>query len=972
MRGFEVEERAGGLDVTRGYDGARYEVHRVQAPWSGAAAAAPSSSRKPWIAFLDCRSAADVAAARDDSAGAAQGELEDRVLGLRPGDAGAVAGLQRDVQRKRAAYDVDLEANPPSLSDARARGLGAARRSSAPRRGAPRSGGGALAPGQARAVLGLQTRRDVLVLMPTGGGKTEVVAVAGSCAARRCAEVDEAAPRRRLRAPPADGLLSWIVVDEFQEVLKHGAYAGLGDALARLLPPAARVPVVGLSGSGDAPSAAVRRDFHRPFEGSEAPLLVSQSLARPDLRLSARFVAASALVLGEVAATVAAPELVFSLAPGDTLKAAHELGRRGVWALYYAGPYAGSRLRRRRRRAPAPPRRSARCYGVRGAGARAGYYVAPARLAAAGLDLVVDDQARVKARDGERDGARGATHGAPRRRRLGAAGYRRECSGDHGVWRRGEGTVPRTRDAVYALWDAAATALAEVRAPCALCSNRAPRASTRDLRLVVHAHCPESLDALFQASGRAGRDGAAAPRSVTKAACDDLYALLKAVGVLDQGRRRERFDVEALRRVTRAKPAGQAAMVASSASRVRARRARSGPAAEAARAAYYGGRVDLSEARDRVVLARPARSSSRLERRFPGACSVRWDNGDRGRPGRAARGLRAPGPAALRPLRPVLMSKYCKRIKLSCSDTHHALVLGPAEIAVVGDLVRRAGRVGGGVAYCGPLVMRRIARAVRPGADVPCAAQGRQKPAFRLFLDDSLRGSCPTAGVLGDGECYLSVDGVPREGYVLVMRDPSYFSACVRVLRCVGAARGSSTSTASRSSRASSSASAGSCPSRRATRPSSSSTGPRTSSTSRETEKRWNNGTRDALKSAEQRRLEATEAAKKDAALADGLDAALKLVDDDLRAETRRLRREARVALGLEQPEVAVFDALHALRAARCAYTCVDWFFQREADTTWRAKHFVWEVAGDFLLDYKLTIKNVATTGFATAYQSAA
>ncbi|KAH8056194.1 sulfuric ester hydrolase [Aureococcus anophagefferens] len=45
----------------------------------------------------------------------------------------------------------------------------------------------------------------------------------------------------------------------------------------------------------------------------------------------------------------------------------------------------------------------------------------------------------------------------------------------------------------------------------------------------------------------------------------------------------------------------------------------------------------------------------------------------------------------------------------------------------------------------------------------------------------------------------------------------------------------------------------------------------------RETEKRWNNGTRDALKSAEQRRLEATEAAKKDAALADGLDAALKL-----------------------------------------------------------------------------------------------
>ena len=139
----------------------------------------------------------------------------------------------------------------------------------------------------------------------------------------------------------------------------------------------------------------------------------------------------------------------------------------------------------------------------------------------------------------------------------------------------------------------------------------------------------------------------------------------------------------------------------------------------------------------------------------------------------------------------------------------------------------------------------------------------------------------------------------------------------------------------------------------------------------RETEKRWNNGTRDALKSAEQRRLEATEAAK-DAALADGLDAALKLVDDDLRAETRRLRREARVALGLEQPEVAVFDALHAFRAARCAYTCVDWFFQREADTTWRAKHFVWEVAGDFLLDYKLTIKNVATTGFATAYQSAA
>ena len=62
---------------------------------------------------------------------------------------------------------------------------------------------------------------------------------------------------------------------------------------------------------------------------------------------------------------------------------------------------------------------------------------------------------------------------------------------------------------------------------------------------------------------------------------------------------------------------------------------------------------------------------------------------------------------------------------------------------------------------------------------------GAKKPAFRLFLDDSLRARLvpDRAGVLGDGECYLSVDGVPREGYVLVMRDPSYFSACVRVLR---------------------------------------------------------------------------------------------------------------------------------------------------------------------------------------------
>ncbi|KAH8043358.1 sulfuric ester hydrolase [Aureococcus anophagefferens] len=127
----------------------------------------------------------------------------------------------------------------------------------------------------------------------------------------------------------------------------------------------------------------------------------------------------------------------------------------------------------------------------------------------------------------------------------------------------------------------------------------------------------------------------------------------------------------------------------------------------------------------------------------------------------------------------------------------------------------------------------------------------------------------------------------------------------------------------------------------------------------RETEKRWNNGTRDALKSAEQRRLEATEAAKKDAALADGLDAALKLVDDDLSGDAR-LRREARVALGLEQPEVAVFDALHALRAARCAYTCVDWFFQRGDGDGARSAYGRSPATS---LDYKLTIKNVATTG---------
>ncbi|EGB02649.1 hypothetical protein AURANDRAFT_68689, partial [Aureococcus anophagefferens] len=571
--------------------------------------------------------------------------------------------------------------------------------------------------------------------------------------------------------------------------------------------------------------------------------------------------------------------------------------------------------------------------------------------------------------------------------------------------------------------------------------------------------------------------------------------------------------------------------------------------------------------------------------------------------------------------------------QLSCSDTHHALVLGPAEIAVVDDLVRRGSHVDDGVAYCGPLVMRRIARAVRPGADVPCAAQvrivpfkgmlvvdptiagvkipvgnlkfdadqagdaawrvvdvchfaeirpgpqalsaanlrnvvargvpvellrerqrgfvearaaavsgaarggdgeasatarldrklvrqyeracaaaraagapagaaplgdeerlgamiragvdprepmrqelgvrvlerdlraacgrvsgGAKKPAFRLFLDDSLRARLvpDRAGVLGDGECYLSVDGVPREGYVLVMRDPSYFSACVRVLRCVGAAprlqhldgvlvlaaaradvSGSEAERMSggdydgdealvvydeaivdavrdRDAAIAAAGRAGAAPApdgaprscledpladgwshdpakarasksvvgvlfddlrrlvpglvervrRELPEPARDPAlvlldGPKDLvDLARETEKRWNNGTRDALKSAEQRRLEATEAAKKDAALADGLDAALKLVDDDLRAETRRLRREARVALGLEQPEVAVFDALHALRAARCAYTCVDWFFQREADTTWRAKHFVWEVAGDFLLDYKLTIKN--------------
>ncbi|KAH8056196.1 sulfuric ester hydrolase [Aureococcus anophagefferens] len=87
------------------------------------------------------------------------------------------------------------------------------------------------------------------------------------------------------------------------------------------------------------------------------------------------------------------------------------------------------------------------------------------------------------------------------------------------------------------------------------------------------------------------------------------------------------------------------------------------------------------------------------------------------------------------------MSKYCKRIKLSCSDTHHALVLGPAEIAVVDDLVRRGSHVDDGVAYCGPLVMRRIARAVRPGADVPCAAQVRIVP-FKgmLVVDPTIAG----------------------------------------------------------------------------------------------------------------------------------------------------------------------------------------------------------------------------------------
>ena len=84
---------------------------------------------------------------------------------------------------------------------------------------------------------------------------------------------------------------------------------------------------------------------------------------------------------------------------------------------------------------------------------------------------------------------------------------------------------------------------------------------------------------------------------------DALYELARLATAHGQ-----RFDVEALRRVTRAKPAGAAAMVAELGALARgggaAAAAARPAAAEAARAAYYGGRVDLSEARDRVVLAR--------------------------------------------------------------------------------------------------------------------------------------------------------------------------------------------------------------------------------------------------------------------------------------------------------------------------------------------------------------------------------
>ncbi|KAH8043357.1 hypothetical protein JL722_15259 [Aureococcus anophagefferens] len=386
MRGFEVEERAGGLDVTRGYDGARYEVHRVQAPCA-----------------------------------ARRGELED-VLGLRPGDAGAVAGLQRDVQRKRAAYDVDLEANPPSLSDARAaRGPGSGAQIGRLVGGAPR-GGGALAPGQARAVLGLQTRRDVLVLMPTGGGKTEVVAVAalrGAAAAgstkrrlavvfeplvsvrtEQCERVRRAATARARSTPSTTRTRPWRAR---RSSTTSPRPVGRG-ARERGDPPP--VDLLYLTpGILTVKGTAEPSRFAHELGRGEGTACCRGSASRGPTSASRRFVAASALVLGEVAATVARTKaLVFSLAPGDTLKAAHELGRRGVWALYYAGPYAGSRPSSPPPRSPgAAQRRSLCCSAFGGGRLGPGYYVAPARLAAAGLDLVVDDQARVKARDGERE-----------------------------------------------------------------------------------------------------------------------------------------------------------------------------------------------------------------------------------------------------------------------------------------------------------------------------------------------------------------------------------------------------------------------------------------------------------------------------------------------------------------------------------------------------------------------------------------
>jgi len=114
----------------------------------------------------------------------------------------------------------------------------------------------------------------------------------------------------------------------------------------------------------------------------------------------------------------------------------------------------------------------------------------------------------------------------------------------------------------------------------------------------------------------------------------------------------------------------------------------------------------------------------------------------------------------------------------------------------LGDRERLGALVAAGFRRDEPLRQHLALRVMRAELEAACARStgGGARAAFRLFLDDAVRARLvpDRDGVLRDGECYVaSSDGaggvVAREGHVLAMRDPSYFAADVRVLRCVGA-----------------------------------------------------------------------------------------------------------------------------------------------------------------------------------------